>query len=127
VRAAWHSYAEISFTREQVFGFLLPHRREMKDGRWPPRPGAGYEEAGGSARREHAPFEAAVSVIAEVEARLEGTGEAGEALLGEVDAGIEDISLLSRPARRALDYIAGWKRRRISYSLWKWRQGHKQT
>jgi hypothetical protein len=125
VRETWYSYAEISFTREQVFWFILPHRRELGDGRWPPRPGSDYVDTGGPGQREYAPFEAAVSVIAEVKARLEGTGEAGEALLGEVDAGIEEIGLLSRPARRALDYISGWKRRRISYSLWKWRQEHR--
>ncbi len=122
---AWYSYAEISFTREQVLNFLLPHRAELKSGLWPARPSGGYTDGGGPGRRQHSPFEAAALIIAEVETRLAATGEAGEALLGEVEAGIADAMLLSPPARRALDYISGWKRRKISYALWKWRQEHR--
>ncbi len=62
-------------------------------------------------------------VRAELEARLRLCGEAGEALQDEVLLqGVEQIERLSRPARRALYYCSGWRRRKQTYAEWKYDQ-----
>lgn len=113
----WFSYSDIVFSREQIFVFILPNRRMMKEGNWPPLCKEDNCEAkhGGN---QQAPFMNAVVIIGEVEARLKTTGEAGEALLGEIDAGIDYLESLSPPARRALNYISGHNRRTICFPFW---------
>ena len=116
---AWFPPSEIRYTREQVL-FILCHREIMGEGIWPPEPkeDSGYvDEPGSHAVSCHAPFETACMVIAEVRARLASCGDAGEALEDEALC-IELVDYLSRPARRALNYVSGFKRRRQSFVDW---------
>ena len=64
-------------------------------------------------------FETPCQFAAEVDSRLETTGEAGEALGDEIIGGIPDYEGLSRQAKRALNYISGWRRRKSTYGMWK--------
>jgi len=92
----------------------------LEAGMWPIEPVETGYVGGSRTRRYAAPFEGAGCVRAELEQRLETTGEAGEALIDEVQSGIEDYELLSRPARRVLNYISsGPKRRKQTYAEWK--------
>jgi len=70
-------------------------------------------------RNISAAFESVSCVIAEIEARLAMCGEAGEALVDEAPQ-VDTIEQLSRPARRALNYCSGWRRRKESYKKWCW-------
>lgn len=105
----------IRFARPQVFWLL-------KNGLcWPEgTPGFTDNEAQHQSS-QRAPGEAVSDVIAEIEARLKCCGDAGEALQDEA-LRLNNIEYLSRPAKRALNYCSGWNRRRISFSLWCWRQ-----
>lgn len=137
---SWYSYAVFRFARDQVF-WALQNRISFDNGEWPPcigefitdeydrtrgkwvevvKQASTYEAPLGKKQvKREAYFIKPATVIAEIDKRLETTREAGEALLDEIDAGEMDIDRLSRPARRALNYISGWKRRKLPYSLWK--------
>lgn len=120
----WFSPGEIRYTREQVL-FILENTEILKEGLWPPEPKeTGYTDEGKHPVACHAPYEVACMIIGEVEARLKSCGEAGEALADEAKY-IELIDCLSRPARRALNYVSGFRRRRQSYSRWCWEQERK--
>ena len=67
-----------------------------------------------------------IDIIAEVKARIDKCGEAGEALVDEAP-NVEFISQLSRPARRALNYCSGYRRRMLTYSEWKRRAEKSQN
>lgn len=89
----------------------------LKEGIWPPEHReTGYIGLPGT-KGHRAPFEDPAGFAGEVNIRLSTTGEAGEALVDEVQSGLE-LEQLSRPARRALNYISGWRRRRLSYRAW---------
>jgi hypothetical protein len=88
---------------------------------WPDGDAGFTDERVQRSKTGSAPFEAVVCVVAEIEARLARCGEAGEALRDEAIRA-ECVNDLSRPAKRALWYCTGWKRKRISYALWKWRR-----
>jgi len=78
------------------------------------------------------PGQVARDIILELEVRLGRCGDAGQALVGELqgpdfecrDLGNYDIfrQFLSQPARDALNYCAGAKRRRITFTMWRWRK-----
>jgi len=88
-----------------------------------------YEDVGmvQTSQSRHAPFESPRMFAAEIRDRLRTTREAGEALVDEVPQALklsgiwggDSYEYLSRPARRALNYISGVKRRRQTYSQWK--------
>ena len=63
-------------------------------------------------------FLPAALFYAEITVRLKTTGDAGEALVDEIHAGITDYESLSRPAKKAANYVSGWRRRRQSFSRW---------
>jgi hypothetical protein len=64
-------------------------------------------------------------VTAEFDKRMEALPEdAREALIDEVQGGIRDYRFLSRPAKRALAYISGRRRRRQTYAQWRAHQKH---
>ena len=112
----FYSPGAIRYTREEMIWGII-HLQELGNGHWPRDPKeTGYTE--GSWQKnpsKHAPFERAVDFHSEITYRLKTTGEAGEALVDEVQSGITYYEGLSRPAKRALNYISGWRRRRQSY------------
>jgi len=144
----WYSYVVFRFTLEQIF-WALQNKISFYNGEWPPcigefitdeydkqqkewveviKQASTYTEApiGKRQIKCEAYFAKPATIIAEIDKRLETTREAGEALLDEINAGITDIDSLSRPARRALNYISGWRRRRQSYSEWKKQRTYRQ-
>lgn len=115
----WYSPGEIRYTRdEMIFGII--HLGLLKEGIWPPEhKETGYTGSHGS-RGHRAPFENPSGFAGEINARFKTTGEAGEALVDEIQGGIIDYADLSRPAKRALNYISGWRRRKQTYSQFKY-------
>lgn len=113
----WFAPSAIVYSRPQMIWGII-HLDELETGLWPRDPKeTGYTE--GSWQKnpsKHAPFERAVDFHGEITMRLKTTGEAGEALVDEVQSGITYFEGLSRPAKRALNFISGWRRRRQTYS-----------
>jgi len=122
----WYSPNEINFQREENI-WLICHLETLSGGKWPPE----YRETGyiGSSRSGigHAPFETPIQFAAEIKERLKTTKRAGETLVWEVQHGAEEYRDLSPFAKRALNYISGWRRRRIPFPEWlaqsKYREG----
>ena len=113
----FYSPGEIRYTRDQMLWGIL-HLSLLEVGDWPPEhKETGYVGSRGS-RNTKTKFLPAALFYAEITARLKTTGEAGEALVDEVQGGI-DYEGLSRPAKRALNYISGFRRRMQTYSQWK--------
>ena len=121
MKDTWFAPGEIRFTREEMI-WLITWLSLLEMGKWPPEhKNSGYSGSHGT-RGHRAPFENPSGFAGEINARLKTTGEAGESLVDEVEGGIEDYEGLSRPAQRALNYISGWRRRRITYPKWKYEQ-----
>ena len=115
----WFTPGEIVFSRPQMI-FLIEHLDLLKEGNWPPNPnGSSYIDPAVKGRiKAHAYFEIPAQYYAEVSDRLEATGQDGEVLQDEINSGLIEIDLLSRVARSALNYMSGWRRRKIGYALW---------
>lgn len=143
----WYSYAVFRHTRQQNY-WAIENRTFFDDGEWPPifsspkgefitdeydkqekkwvevvKQVSTYIEVpiGKRQVKHEAYFVNPALVIAEIETRLETTGEAGEALLDEIGTGIS-MDGLSGPALRALKYISdisGMRRRRQTYAQWR--------
>lgn len=108
----WWSKGEVTFRKEQVL-FLLEYYELLAQNRYPPEPTFGIDIA--TVQMIRPSWNSALNLKAEIDKRLETTKEAGEALLYEAQNGYE----LSPPANKALEYISGWKRKKIPYSVWK--------
>lgn len=112
----WYSVVAIVFCRFQMI-FLILYLDLLSEGMWPPDPqGTGYIDNPIRRVKAEGHFVRPVQFAAEVNYRLSTTGEAGEALVDEIKAGILDYESLSRPAQRVLNYVSGWRRRKQSYS-----------
>jgi len=116
----WYTYQEIRFCPFQVL-FIIEKAGILGKGTWPPDPdGSSYVDPGiMTGFTGEAYFAKPIEILAEVELRLTTTKEAGEALIDEVQAGITNIEMLSRPAKRALMFTKGWRRKKQTYSQWK--------
>lgn len=148
----WYSYAVFRWTREQNF-WALQNSESFEHGKWPPlfvdKDGlfktdkydkeqkrwvevlmqvSSYVEPtiGRWQKKRQAYYEKPRIIILEIKERLETTKEAGEALIDEINTGVVDVDGLSRPARRALNYISGERRRRQTYSEWKKQKAYRQ-
>ena len=123
----WYSPSSIRYTREEMaFGIL--HLDMLEKGVWPSEhKDTGYTGSKGS-RNTKTKFLPAALFYAEITARLESTKESGEVLVWEIQHGMDEYELLSPPAKMALNYISGW-RRRMPFSQWtaktKWRNKNK--
>jgi hypothetical protein len=133
-RCYWWTPSHCLFTRKQMMFLVFWY--ELKS-LWPLKPIAGADNNvnKGLAVKACGDFELGGSFNAELEKRLETTGEAGEALAGELTRVVlfqdlfagqaghvypeeEYYLTLSAPARRALNYITGWNRRKMGYRKW---------
>ena len=113
---------EIVFERNQVL-WLLFNLPLLKEGMWPPNPYvSGYtdEPMGKSKRYKRAYFETPVQFAAEISFRLDKTGIDGKLLLAQV-MGFDRVTVedLQEEAHYALNYISGWKRKRMEYKAWR--------
>ena len=116
----WLPLREIIFTRDQVL-WLLPYLSMLQEGQYPLNPqGTGYVDAPMKKLRVKASayFTRPVEIAAEIDIRLEKTGIEGKLLVAEARVDMR-INELSPEARTALNYISGWRRRKLSYSAWK--------
>ena len=135
----FYTYGEIRWCPYQVI-WIIDNSETLREGDWPDCP-EGFTRIDPSIKTgfsDEAYFTKAAYVLGAVEGRLKTTKEAGEALVDEIKEGrveviVEDgiikIVGLSRPAKRALMYIKGRRRKRESYPEWKagkkYREGKK--
>jgi hypothetical protein len=113
----WYNYSEFNFSRDQVLWAIL-HLQELRDGKWPVNhKETGYTEAPLIARQiqAEAGFIKPASIAAEIDWRLERTKIEGKLLIAEV---IAESPYLSDESRSALNYISGWKRKKLDYGNW---------
>ncbi|MBA7703553.1 hypothetical protein ES703_112339 [subsurface metagenome] len=142
----WFSYSIFRHTREQTIwaiAELFPLNGEV----WPKEPDkyitdefdkeskkwikverkSSYIDIKGNTINILAPFIKAKDIYGEIIDRLETTGEAGEALVDEIQkGGITDYEGLSRPAQRALNFISGWRRKSPTYTYSQWKATQKK-
>jgi hypothetical protein len=109
--------SQLVYSRHQIFVYL--HNQG-----WPEHNEGYLSDKVQSTRQDSGGFERWIDAIVEIDARVEACGEAGEALRWEAP-NVEVIDQLSPPARRALNYCSGWRRRRETYERWKWKQEQK--
>lgn len=113
----YYSPRDITFTREQMI-WLIEHLDLLELGDWPPE---GRETGYTGSQKSHshkAPFETAAQIYVEVSYRLDRTGNDGETLVWEVQNGLNAYALLCPAAKKALNYISGWRRRKMKYRKW---------
>jgi hypothetical protein len=95
---------------------MIEHLELLKEGVWPggdPHP-TGYTKAPGKPGiKSEAKFIRPCEYAGELEARLNKTGRDGLTLLKEYRN-----ENMTKAARDALNYICGWKRKRMRYSRW---------
>ena len=114
----YYKPSEIRFSRPQML-WLIEWLPVLEVGEYPKDPkDSGYTESPHvqTSHSSHAPFETAAQIYAEVTDRLKSTGESGEVLVHEVQHGLDVYELLSPPAKKALNYISGWRRREQSFA-----------
>jgi hypothetical protein len=115
----WYAPTEIVFCFSQVI-FLLIHLDILEVGEYPPDPTpTGYSALGGKPQfRSGGNFITAAGLFAEIDWRLRRADGDGDTLRHEVQKlGVTNYLALSRAARNALAYCAGYKRKR-KYGLW---------
>jgi hypothetical protein len=118
---------EVQFCRFQML-WLLANLLILKDGRYPPGTASGYIDLHLESNKTltgRASFETPVGLAAEVEIRLDRCGLDGVILKAVVMWGEAPDRLAKglkmeyqdvlRRQERALQYISGWRRRRITY------------
>lgn len=114
----WYSPGEINYSYDHNIWIIA---NVYLEGCWPACPLI-IDRAQGTASHS-APYEIVCCVLAEFDQRMEALPEdAREALIDEVQGGIRDYRFLSRPAKRALSYISGRRRRRKSFAQWRYEQ-----
>ncbi len=121
----WYPQSEIDFNRDQML-FLIENYGYLAENRYPTVPTGYIEVKTFQGRAGRAANMTPVELKAELDARLQTVSrDAKEALFDEVQAGTDTYEMLSRPAKRALNYISGWKRRRTAFSQWCYAQKEK--
>ena len=122
----WYSPQEIKFYRAQLI-WLFYYLPEIKEGHWPP---GGAEEVSGGQPSFHAPFEICICITSEVEERVKMAGSDGYMCQDYFTNNIFDDRILANKYNcpvsevrmrifRALRYMAGKDRKRISYDEWR--------
>ena len=122
----WFAYYEIRFCPYQVI-FIIYRVATFRDSKWPESPYGRNDIAPGvrAGFRNEAYFVKPKIVLAEVEYRLRRvTRDAREALIDEIMMGKIDLDDFSRPAKRALMYVKGFRRKKQTFS--QWRRGEKE-
>lgn len=121
----FYTPSEIRFCRPQVL-WLIENLGVLRTGIWPPNPqGTSYTDATiRGHKRFNAYFETPIQIESEVQIRLENTGLSGKLLVSEINQGI-GLEGLSIESRSALNYISGWRRRRLSFVDWKRQRRHR--
>jgi hypothetical protein len=108
------------YARVQIFWWV--HYRGA-----PPWQQTGMTDGGGTRQNQNAPFEALSMVNAEIDSRLAACRKDAREALEDEAPRVLFISELSRPARRALNYISGYKHRLLSYSDWEKQSKYRES
>jgi hypothetical protein len=126
--AVYYKPLDIRFSRSQMM-WLLVELPCLEEGSWPVNPhNTGYTEAENTGRvntSTRAPFETAIQIYAEVTYRLSSTGKDGKTLYWEIQHGCEVYESLCPAAKQAINYMSGWRRRKLIYSKWCYQQSRK--
>jgi hypothetical protein len=116
--ADWYSPRDIKFCRVQVM-WIIKHLPLMREGVWPRHPEGELASPIVQKPSKHsAYFETPAQIAGEVDYRLNRTGLEGKLLVSEINLGLDYLELQPE-ARRALNYVAGWRRKRLAYPEWK--------
>jgi hypothetical protein len=110
----WFSYGEITWCKYQVF-WLLKWEEYLGIGIWPTPESTA--EAPKRTISKDAQYVNPMVVMAELRTRLEKTGLKGDLLRDQCKLR-EKVLYLSNPAKDALYYCSGWKRKDRSFSQW---------
>ena len=108
-----YHYAEIRFCPYQVI-WILSEADTLRDGDWP---GSNVISASQRSIKTEAAFVKPELIIAEVESRLQMTGDRAELLITQVEDG-RTFSNLSNGAMEVLMYVKGWRQKRIGFKKW---------
>ena len=118
----WYSYSEIIFTRDEIIWIIA--NLEDADS-WPPDfKVTGYTGKKRGGLNKRALFDNPRVISAEVNRRLDATGEDGKLLKWQVKAGITTFEYLESEAQCALNFMSVWDfRKRPSYTVFRknWR------
>lgn len=123
----FYTWGEIRFCRTQMM-WLITHIAELGEGNWPTNPeGSSYVDPALRSKsfRDEAYFVKPSGMLAEIKKRLSRTGEDGITLMEDIHSGIRRYEDLKSVAKRALNYISGFRQRKESYSAFKYRSKKK--
>ena len=115
----WFLPSEIRYCRVQMM-WMIEYIGVMGEGIWPENPdGSDYVDIPINIRRgkSGAYFETPAGYAGEIRARLEPTGVDGKLLKSQIWEG-KTLDELEPEARTALNYISGWRFRRMDYKSW---------
>jgi hypothetical protein len=116
--AEWYSPRDIKFCRQQVI-WIIRNLPLMREGIWPRHPeGELASPIVQKPSKHQAYFETPAQIAGEVDYRLNRTGLEGKLLVSEINLGLDYLELQPE-ARRALNYVVGWRRKRLAYPEWK--------
>jgi hypothetical protein len=115
----YYPISQIRLCRPQLF-FLIEHLEMISEGIYPRESKeSGYVDSVIQRQPpQAAPFEAPCQISAEIEVRIKNCKQDGQTLVHEIQALHADYyELLSPAARNALNYCAGFRRRRVKYFI----------
>lgn len=118
----WYSYGEVRWCVYQVF-WILKWEEYFDIGIWPTPEST--VEAPKRTLSKDAQYVNSMIIIGELRVRLEKTGLKGK-LLREECQNREKMLYLSDPAKEALWYCAGWRRKGMSFRDWLKQRKHRQ-
>jgi len=118
------------FRQDQVI-WLLGFWHDLELGMWPPMP---VEQISDRYRSRHAYFEVPIQIKLELETRIRRCGRDGQMLMDKYmvgksdkdmeltyrDRDIRDIEDIEYRVSKALEYVAGSRRKRSRYVEWRW-------
>ena len=123
----WYSYGQFKFTREQI-EWGIHNIKLLKTGYWVPPPKGYADRVGHTALKNEAYYIKPEIIAAEIEARLEMAGRDGSMCKHYFCDGDDERTLsidfgcpiwrVKRRIERAMRYMSGKRRKRISYQDW---------
>jgi len=114
---SWYAPPDLHYCWHQVIWLI----DNSDSDNWPPNTTETGYVGGHGQSNQQAPYVGIKDHVGEIMARLDSTGDCGQALYDEVMvADLKRISSLSIPAFRALCYVSGWRRKNRSFAQWRW-------
>lgn len=116
----WYAPYEMTFQREHNI-FAFEHYELLAQNKYPPTPTGAFTEIQITSTIRPS-WNSPLNIKAELDFRLRTTGKAGETLIWEVQQGLDSYELLCPEAKRVLNYISGWYRRKMPFRKWCWQE-----